>query len=301
MGAKGVKRTVEDRIIDFFVYLVLILVFVMTVYPFYYSLVISFNNGIDASRGGIYFWPRVFSLDNYKAVFSNQQFLMGFGVTVSRTIIGTIATLMFTGLFAYSLSNQQLMFRKVYITLLIVAMYFSGGLIPYFILIKKLQLMNTFAVYIVPLLLNAFYAIIMMSFFRELPLEIKESAKIDGASDMRIFFKIIIPISTPVFATIALFCGVEHWNSWFDSAFFVSDKKLKTISFMLMELINQANLTAVQGGTDAERAATYAAQSFTAETIRMATMIVVVIPIICVYPFLQRYFVKGIMVGSIKG
>jgi putative aldouronate transport system permease protein len=161
--------------------------------------------------------------------------------------------------------------------------------------------MNTFLVYIIPLLLNAFYTIIMLSFFRELPVELKESAKMDGAGDLRIFWQIIMPVSKPVFATIALFCGVEHWNSWFDSAFFVTDKKLKTISFMLMELINRANLTAVQGSTDVERAATYAAQTFTAETIRMATMIVVVVPIICVYPFLQRYFVKGIMIGSIKG
>jgi putative aldouronate transport system permease protein len=297
---KGIRRTMEDHFIDTFVYAVLIVVFVMTLYPFYYSLVISFNNGIDASRGGIYFWPREFSWDNYKAVFSNHQLIAGFGVTVARTVVGTVATLMFTGLFAYSLSNLKLMFRKAYITLLIIAMYFSGGLIPYFILLKKLALMNTFAVYIIPLLLNAFYAIIMMSFFRELPAELKESAKIDGSSDMRIFFKIVMPVSAPVFATVALFCGVEHWNSWFDSAFFVTDKNLKTISYMLMELINRANLTAVQGA-DAERAATYAAQTFTAETIRMATMIVVVVPIVCVYPFLQRYFVKGIMVGSIKG
>lgn len=300
MGASGIKRNAEDYIIDFIVYSVLIVVFVMTVYPFYYSVVISFNNGIDASRGGIYFWPRVFSLDNYAAVFSNKELLAAFGVTILRTVVGTISILLFTGLFAYSISNNQLMFRRVYITILIIAMYFSGGLIPYFILIKKLYLMNTFLVYIIPLLLNAFYAIIMMSFFRELPQELKESAKMDGASDMRIFFSIVIPISTPVFATIALFAGVEHWNSWFDAAFFVQDKELKTISFMLMELINRANLTAVQG-SDMERAATYAAQTFTAETIRMATMIVVVLPIICVYPFLQRYFVKGIMVGSIKG
>ncbi|UVI32784.1 carbohydrate ABC transporter permease [Paenibacillus spongiae] len=302
MKANGIRRTMEDNVIDIVIYAILIVVFVMTVYPFYYSLVISFNHGIDASRGGIYFWPRVFSLDNYKAVFSNHALLNGFGITISRTVIGTFATLLFTGLFAYSLSYNKLMFRTTYITLLIIAMYFSGGLIPYFILLKKLQLMNTFLVYIIPLMLNAFFTIIMMSFFRELPHELKESAKMDGASEMRIYFSIVIPISAPVFATIALFAGVEHWNSWFDAAFFVTDKDLKTISFMLMELINKANLTAVQGGGgDVERAATYAAQTFTAETIRMATMIVVIIPIICVYPFLQRYFVKGIMVGSIKG
>jgi putative aldouronate transport system permease protein len=300
MSKLGMKRTREDYIVDTVVYAILVLVFFATLYPFYYALVISFNQGIDAARGGIYFWPRKFSLDNYKAVFSNEQMIDAFSVTVWRTLIGTALSVTFTALFAYSLAYKELMFKKVYISLLIFAMYFSGGLIPYFILLKKLHLMNTFLVYIIPMMLNAFNAIIMMSFFRELPGELKESGKIDGASDFTIFSRIMMPLSKPVLATIALFEGVAHWNSWFDSAYFVTDRSLKTASFVLMELINKANLTSVQGTLDA-RAATYAAQTFTAETIRMATMIVVVIPIVCVYPFLQKYFVKGMLLGSIKG
>lgn len=301
MRTRGLKRTTEDYVIDTIVYAVLIAVFVVTIYPFYYALIISFNEGIDASRGGIYVWPRKFSFDNYEAVFSDEQLLNGFAVSVLRTVIGTVASVSFTALFAYSLANTELIFRKFYVTLLIVAMYFSGGLIPFFILIRELHLMNTFLVYIIPGLFSAFNAIIMMSFFRELPVELKEAGKLDGASDFKIFYKIMIPLSAPVFATIALFNGVEHWNNWFDSAYFVADRNMKTASFFLMELINQADLTSVQMGADAERAATYAQRTFTAETIRMATMIVVVIPIVCVYPFLQKYFVKGIMLGSIKG
>jgi putative aldouronate transport system permease protein len=299
-----IKRSKEDIVIDSIVYLTLIIVFVVTVYPFFYSVVISFNNGIDASLGGIFFWPRKPTLENYQAVFSNEQLISGFIVTISRTIVGTIASLLFTGLFAYSLAHNDLLFKKTYIALMIFAMYFSGGLIPYFILLKKIHLLNTFWVYIFPGLLSVFNAIIMMSFFREIPDALEDSARIDGADDLTIFFRIIIPVSMPVFATIALFNGVGHWNNWFDAAFFVTDKKLKTVAFMLMELINRANLTAVAPGAaaaDVERTSTYAAQTFTAETIRMATMIVVVLPIICVYPFLQKYFVKGIMIGAVKG
>ncbi|MED5016176.1 carbohydrate ABC transporter permease [Paenibacillus chibensis] len=297
------QRTREDYLIDGIVYGILIVVMIATIYPFYYSLIISLNNGIDASRGGIFLWPRMFSWDNYQAVFSNDQLIRAYGVTIARTLVGTVCSLAFTALVAYSLAHKGLMFKNYYFLIFIVAMYFSGGLIPYFILIKKLHLMNTFAVYIIPDLLSVFNVIIMMTFFRELPEALKESARIDGASDMRTFLRIMVPISAPVFATIALFNGVGHWNAWFDSAYFVNDKSLKTVSFLLMELINKANLTAVAGANtvDAQRSATYAAQTFTAESIRMATMIIVVVPIVCVYPFLQKYFVKGIMVGSVKG
>jgi len=237
-------------------------------------------------------------------VFSNEDLLGGFAVTIARTLIGTVTGLFFTGLFAYSLAHKDLMYKRVYIALMIFSMYFSGGLIPFFILIKNLGLFNSFWVYIIPNLLSSFNTMIMMSFFRDIPASLEESAKIDGANDLVIFFRIIFPISLPVFATIALFIGVGHWNNWFDAAYYVTDKKLKTVAFMLMELINQANLTAVQAGASTasvERSATYAAQTFTAETIRMSTMVVVTVPIICAYPFLQKYFVKGIMIGSIKG
>ncbi len=297
------RYSAEDIFVDSVVYLILAIVFIATVYPFYYCLVISFNEGIDASTGGIFLWPRRFTLENYEMVFSNEQLMSGFLVSVLRTVTGTILSLLFTGLFAYGLAYKNLMFKKTYIGIMIFAMYFSGGLIPYYVLLKNLRLLNTFWVYIIPALLSPFNAIIMMSFFREIPDSIEESVKIDGANDLVTFFRIIVPISTPVFATIALFNGVGHWNSWFDTAFFTTDRKLRTLSFLLKEIINRANLTSMLGPgmSDAERSATYAARSYTAETIRMATMMVVVIPIICIYPFLQRYFVKGIMIGSIKG
>jgi len=295
------KRTAEDYILDTLIYAIMIIVFFATVYPFWYAVVISFNEGVDATRGGIFLWPRVFTLENYEAVFSMEHIVSGFIISISRTIIGTLTGLTFTAMFAYAMAHKNLMFRKFYMMLMLISMYFSGGLIPYFILLRSLGLMNNFLVYIIPMLMTVWNVIIMISFFREIPPSLEEAARIDGANDLTIFFKIIIPISKPVLATIALFIGVGHWNAWFDAAFFVNARNLRTLQFWLVEIIQQANIQAMQAaGPEADRAIMGAAQTFTAETIRMATMIIVVIPIIMVYPFLQRYFVKGIMIGSIK-
>ena len=296
------KKTAEDYILDTIVFVMMIVVLICTIYPFWYALIISFNNGMDASRGGVYLWPRVFTLENYQAVFSSDQMFTGFVVSVSRTIIGTITALAFTSMFAYALAHSDLMFRKVYMVLILISMYFSGGMIPYFLVIRHLGLMNNFLVYIIPNLLGIWNAIIMRSFFREIPQSLEEAAKIDGANDFYIFAKIIIPLSTPVLATIALFIGVAHWNSWFDAAYYVTDRSLKTLAFWLVEIIKQASIQAMTAtsGVDTTREAMGAARNFTADTIRMSTMIIVVVPIICIYPFLQRYFVKGIMVGSLK-
>ncbi|HHW01101.1 MAG TPA: carbohydrate ABC transporter permease [Clostridiaceae bacterium] len=290
----------EDIFVDTIVYIVITFVFLVTLYPFYYSLVISFNNGIDAARGGIFLWPRQFTFDNYKAVFSNDQLLGAFFISVSRTVIGTIASLIATSVFAYGLSHKKLLFRKFYFSLLIISMYFTGGIIPYFILLNNLKLTNSYLVYIIPSLITAWYAILFVNFFQSIPEALKESAKIDGANDLVIFGKIIVPLSTPIFATIALYMGVYHWNDWYSTAFFTQNKRLRTLAYILIDLINRSDLTSILRGGTTQKDVAIAMQTFTPETIRMATMMVVVIPIVCVYPFLQKYFVKGIMVGSIK-
>ena len=274
-----IKRTLEDNVISVVIFIVMTIVFITTVYPFYYCVIISFNEGINASIGGIYLWPRKFTLENYEQVFSNQQLMPAFGVTIVRTIIGTLTSVFFTGLVAYAVSHKDLMGRNIYTNMMIVAMYFSGGLIPYFLLIKNLHLYNTFWVYIIPGLLGIWNCILMMNFFRSIPEALEESARIDGANDLVILFRIIVPVSMPFIATIMLFNGV------------------------LKELISKANLTSITGSdaATAARAAEAASQNYTAESLRMATMVVVVVPIVCVYPFLQKYFVKGVMIGSIKG
>ena len=295
------NKSAGDIVLDIIVYVIILFVFAITLYPFYYSIVMSFNQGSDAVRGGIYFWPRKFTLENYKAVMSIDYIYSAMVVTVVRTLIGTICSLSFTGLFAYSISHKNLMFKKFYIVVMLITLYFNGGLVPYYMTLKQLGLMNHFLVYIIPNLLGVFNAVIMISFFREIPDSLEEAARIDGANDLTIFFRIIFPISTPLFATMALYMGVWHWNTWTDAAFFVTKKDLKTLSYVLINLINQTEAAARLTTTAGVGSMNVNESSYTAETLRPAAMMVVVIPIICVYPFLQKYFMKGIMIGSLKG
>ena len=295
-GAKHIPRTLEDRVISFTVGLIMLIVFFATFYPFWYALILSFNEGVDALRGGIYLWPRKFTLENYQAVMGIDYIPTAFLVSVSRTVLGTILCLAFTGLFAYACSHKKLMFRKLYITAMIITMYFSGGLIPQYMLFKGLGLMNTFWVYIIPNLFASFNAVIMINAFREIPESLEEAAVLDGANDLKIFFRIILPVSMPTIATMALYSGVWHWNTWTDSAFFVSEKSLKTLSNVMITLINQSESAAQTMVGQINRGSV----TYSAMTLRPAAMVICVIPIVVVYPFLQKYFVKGIMLGSVK-
>jgi putative aldouronate transport system permease protein len=290
------RRTAEDRIISLTVGIIMSVVFLVTVYPFWYSLVLSFNEGTDALRGGIYFWPRIFTLDNYNAVFGIDYVYTAFLVTVARTLLGTVLAVMFTGLFAFACSHARLMFRKFYITAMIIVMYFSGGLVPYYMLLRSLKLMDSFWVYIIPNLFSAFNAILMINFFKEIPDSLEEAARIDGANELVVFFRIIVPVSMPLLATMALYSGVWHWNSWTDAAFFVTNKNLKTLGYVLITLINQTEAAAqtVFGKINQSEV------TYTSLTLRPAAMVICVVPIVMVYPFLQKNFVKGIMLGSVK-
>jgi putative aldouronate transport system permease protein len=289
------RRSLQDIIVDLFCYLMCILVLITTFYPFYYVLIISFNDGADAVRGGIYFWPRVFTLDNYKSFLSDDKWIQAMGITTARTVIGTILSVIFTCLVAYSLSFKRLIGRKVYMGLVVFCMYFSGGIIPYYVTLRFLHLINTFWVYIIPGMLNLFFVIIAISFFQEIPSDLRESAMLDGASDLRIFAKIILPVSMPLVATMALFHGVAHWNSWYDAAFFVQNKQLRTLGYVLMEVINKSQVKS------SDAAAAAGAMKVTTLSIQMAAMVIAIGPIVAVYPFLQKYFVKGMMVGAVKG
>ena len=303
---KKIKKTTEDIVINTIVYILCAIVFIACVYPFYYCIIISFNEGNDASLGGIFWWPRKPTLENYKEVFKNEQLVPAFGVTIARTLVGTVLHVLFTGIIAYSLAHKELVFRNFYFNVLIIAMYVGGGTIPTFLMYKFLGLYDTFLVYVIPGMFGIWNCILMMNFFREIPASLEESARIDGANDITIFFRIIIPVSMPIIATIALFSGVGHWNDWYATAFYTKSRGLQTAASQLKEIIARSNLTAITANTSAniesaQRAAETAAQNFTAETLRMATMVVTVFPITVIYPFLQKYFVKGIMIGSIKG
>jgi putative aldouronate transport system permease protein len=287
------KRSAGDWILDILVYSFSFIVLILTLYPFYYILVVSFNEGLDASAGGIYFWPRKFTLENYHMFFSDIKWIKGIGITVTRTLIGTTIGVFFTTLVAYGLSFPNLLFKKYYMLIIVISMYFSGGIIPYYTLLNQLHLINNFAVYIIPGALNTFFIMIAMSFFADISPSLRESATLDGASEIKVFLKIILPISKPFIATLILFIGVGHWNNWYDSAFFIQDKNLKTLSYLMMEVVNKTMISSTSANYGAS-------SSTTTVSIQSAAMIVATLPIVCVYPFLQKYFVKGIMVGSVK-
>ncbi|GHV07032.1 sugar ABC transporter permease [Spirochaetia bacterium] len=298
MGKRAIRKTREDYIIDFIIYLFLGIIFFVTAYPFYLSIVLSFNEGLDAANGGIYLFPRKFTLSNYRGFLNDEKWILAIGVTVVRTLLGTTVTTLFTCIVAYGLAQENLVGRRVYMTIAIVCLYFSGGLIPYYMVLRSLHLINSFLVYIIPSALNLFYALVAISFFQSLPRELHESAIIDGAGEIPIFFKIILPLSKPLLATIAIFTGVGHWNSWFDSAFFVQNKNLRTLGYLLMEVINRSNLNT---RSQESIMAVSSAVVLTPMAVQVTAMVIAVFPIMIIYPFLQKYFITGLTVGSVKG
>ncbi len=293
------KRSFGENVFDVANTLLFILLTIMFVYPFINILVISLNDPYDAMRGGIYFWPRSFSISNYKKVLSDSQIFASYGITIARTVIGTLSHLICTGIFAYGMSKKNLIGRKWYTIFCTIPMFFSGGLIPTFILMRTLHLTNTFWVYIIPGLISVWDMLIMKSFYHGIPDSLEEAAKIDGCGDYRIFFQIMVPLSMSCFAAIALFTGVGHWNSWFDAFIYINNDKLMPLQTILMRIINQSQ--AAQNAKDVASQVTGGKTiEVTPESIRYATMVIATGPIILIYPFLQKYFVKGVLIGSVK-
>lgn len=280
--------------------LLMLLICFITIYPFYYVLIVSLNVGTDTTKGGLWLFPRVLTLDNFSTIFTDGSIFYAYIVTISRTVIGTVTSVIFTAAFAYGITRRDLVGRNFYIVMGTITMFFSGGLIPYYLLIHQLHLLDNFLVYILPSLFTFWNVIIFQGFFREIPNALGESAKIDGANDIYIFFKIIMPVATPAIACIALFNGVWHWNSWMDSYLFINNQNLQTLQCLLVKFITQnsfdalnMNFTQVLGGADS--------QTYSMQSIRAATIMVAIIPVIFIYPFLQKYFTKGLILGSIKG
>lgn len=283
---------------DYINYSFLIMFSLITIYPFIYVLAGSFNQGTDYMNGGVYLFPRMFSLDNFKMIFNDDRLLYGFKNTVARTVIGTVSGVFFTALVSYGMSRKDLLFRKQIYWINLFTLFFTGGLIPYFLVLKYIGLNNSFWVYILPNLYNVFNMIIFANYFREIPEEIHESAVVDGAREFRIFWSLYLPLSKPVVATIALWVGVFHWNSFFDSMIFTTDPKLQTLQLFLVKLIKEASLGQGQANI---RVPAQVLNTVSITTIRYAAIVVSSIPIFMLYPFVQKYLVKGVMLGSIKG
>ncbi len=265
------------------------------VYPIWYVLVNSFNDATDALQGGIYWWPREFSIRNYTKVFEDSKVLQAFKITILKTLLGTTLNVFFTAMVAYPLSKSRLIGRKVYMTMGIITMFFSGGLIPTFLLYKNMGLLNNFWVYIFPAAFNFFNLIIFCNFFNDIPSALEESAKIDGANDWTIFTRIMLPLSKPVLATIGLFAGVGQWNDYFGGLMFMTNRPdLEPIQTYLYRMVAQVQSNQLASASNISAADT------TSTSIKLAAMVITTLPICCIYPFLQKYFVAGVMVGAVK-
>lgn len=273
----------------------------VTLYPMLNTLAVSLNDGIDTVRGGIYLKPRVFTWANYKSIFSKGNMATAFFISASRTVIAAVLNVTFTAMVAYTLTRKDYMFKKFITIVYVLTMYFNAGLIPTYMQIKDLHLLNTFAVYILPGLVSAFDLIVVRTFMKTIPESLVESAQIDGACDFRIFWSIMFPLSAPVLATIALFCAVGAWNSWFDTFLYNgSSKNLTTLQYEMMKLLSA---TMNQAGTNSAAMAARGEGATGLQTpvsTRAAITIVASVPILCVYPFLQKYFVQGMTLGGVK-
>lgn len=280
--------------------IILILVSLSIILPFLNIIALSFNGGKDAMRGGVYFWPRVFTLDNYNAVFSDNRILSGYKITILRTVIGTVLSVFLTAMAAYALKSKTMPGKNFFTFTIFFTMLFGGGIIPYYMLLRNLGLLNKFLVYILPGLYSAWNIIVMRTFFEGISVSLEESAKLDGCNDFRIFVQIILPLSKPVLAVIALFNGVGHWNDWFTGAYFVRNIKLYPVQTILQEMLTtQSKLKELM--SNSYESAQIAKRVVTGESLKMATIVVSTLPIVCVYPFIQKYFAEGVMIGAVKG
>lgn len=300
------RKTVGERIYKVILYTLLVLLSIATVYPFLYCLILSFNDGYDTLRGGIYLFPRVFTLGNYTKAFEHPLILNSFKITVMRTLITTGVSVFLTAMLAYGLSIKGLPGRKYIVFFFFFTTLFSGGLIPTYILFRSMKILNTFWVLVLPSLFSFYNAVIMRTFFAGIPASLSESARIDGATEFSIFFRLILPLSLPVVATIALFVGVGAWNDWFAGAFYIKmNDQLVPASTLLYKIVAEARFESSMssGGESMQQfnEALFGLQrGTTPESLQMTFVVIIITPILCVYPFLQRFFVKGVMVGSLK-
>ncbi len=295
------RLSAGDRTLLIVNYTLLALFTFSTFYPFWNALVISFNTGQDTSLGGVTFWPRAFTTENYDIIFKDDRLLNAFGISVARTVAGTCASVLATAVFSYGMTLPGLMGRKVYMIFCMITMYFGGGLIPTYLLIRDIGLMNSFWVYIVPVLINVWNMIIFRTFFKSLPEGLQEAAKIDGAGHWGTLLRVVLPLSGPVVATLSLFTAVAQWNEWFYASIYIQSEKLLPVQTVLRQILNSNIVTENVSALDAgAQAALGKMQKVTSKSLSMAVMMVATLPIVCVYPFVQKHFVKGVLVGSLK-
>lgn len=290
------KTSLSDKIFVVLNTVFMILFVVITLYPVLNTLVLAFNDGTDSLRGGLYLWPRKWTLKNFNTVLHKNNLLIGAYITIARTILGTLTALAANALLAYILSRKRFLFKNELSLFWVITMYVNGGMIPTFLLYKNLGLTNSFMVYIIPGMIGAFYMLVIRTYMGQIPDSLEESAQLDGAGEMTIFIRIISPLCKPVYATVALFIAVGHWNSWFDAMLYNRmSTSLTTLQYELMKLLSSVmnQSTSIQSMKDSSSAVT-------PTSVRAAATILTMLPIVCLYPFLQRYFVAGLTIGGVK-
>ncbi|OCT15471.1 sugar ABC transporter permease [Paenibacillus pectinilyticus] len=289
------RATTSQKSFDVLNMLFMVILMVITIYPLVY---VAFASLSDASRlmahQGVLWRPLGFSLDAYTNLFRNPMILKGYGNTLFVVVVGLFFNLLLTSLGAYALSRKSLQYRKPLMLFIIFTMFFSGGLIPLYLTIKGVGLVNSLWALILPQAVNTFNLILMKTAFEAIPDALEESAKIDGANDFVVLFRIVLPLSMPVIAVMLLYYGVSHWNSWFNAMIFLQERSLYPLQLVLREILLQGEANANTGASDGDAA-------MLAVTLKYATIIVATVPILFVYPFLQKYFVKGALIGAIKG
>ena len=290
------KQTTADVVIVIF----MLIVVAITLYPFLNVMAKSFNDPLDTVKGGVHIVPRVPTIKNYTGLFERGSNLpTAFRTSVLRTVIGAVSGVLCCAMFAFVLSRKDFMFGSSFTVILVVTMYVSGGLIPEYLLIRNLRLINTFWVYIIPGLINAFNVIVIRAYMDTIPFSLQESAKIDGANDISIFFQIIFPLCKPVLATIALFIAVGQWNSWFDTYLYARNTKvLSTLQYELMKVLDNAQAVGNRASDIYSEGLRQTRRN--PEAIKMAITVIATVPILVIYPFLQKYFVSGITIGAVK-
>lgn len=293
------KKTAGDVVFEIFNYLLMIILAVITLYPFLHVLAVSLNDPYDTVKGGITIFPRKFTLVNYTETLNYPQIPWAVMITVLRTVIGTAIGVLSTAMVAYVINRKDFIARRPVAIMFIITMYVGGGLIPDYMLVRGLGLMNNFLVYILPSLISPFNVIVIKSYMEGIPPDLEESAMIDGANDFLIFWRIILPLCAPVIATISLFIAVGHWNSWFDTYLYCSSEpKLTTLQYELQKILSNATASSqvdYYSNLDPNRT-----MKVTPHSLRMAMTIIVTLPILLVYPFVQRYFIHGMTIGAVK-
>lgn len=293
------KETKGQKVFKVFNYTFLGMLGLVTFYPFWYVLIASFNTGRDFMRGGVWLFPREFTLENYIKAFADDRILPSLKISVTATILSVVVCLFFTALAAYAMSVKTLPGKTGLNFFWYFTTIFGGGMIPYYMVLRELGLTNSYWLYILPSIYNFYNFVLLRTNFANIPYELRESAQLDGASELTILSRIYIPLSKPILATLALFFGVGKWNDWFTAAYYQSQAKLYPAATVLQRILAEASAgSQVKVG---QETALGSMTSYTTQSLQMAFVMILTMPIVVVYPFLQKYYVKGVMVGSVKG